>query len=86
MVSREPSKELEDVPRCHTLFVGLWIIAAWRYDVMATLPSGNLPQTVFLIVLLHIVCLFVHVWLFGYVYRAQHARGERTLRFFRMLR
>jgi hypothetical protein len=71
--------------RLTSILVGLWVIAAWRYDVMATLP---LPQNRLLIVLLvwpHVVYLFVHVWAFSYVYRAQHGRGERTLQFFRPL-
>jgi hypothetical protein len=64
------------IPRTFSLVVGLWDIVAWRYDVMATLP---LPQNRLLIVLLvwlHIVCLFVHVWPFGYAYRAQHGGAK----------
>jgi hypothetical protein len=56
---------------------------------MDTLPNRAIcHRIVFLIALLvwlHIVRLFVHVWPFGYVYRAQYGSGERTLRFFRLL-
>jgi hypothetical protein len=60
---------------------------------MATLPkSGNLPQTVFLIVLLvrlHIVCLFVHVWplviLVMYIERSMRGAKAHMLRWFNKL-